>query len=71
MYHQLKGTQFLQRIGVLASEKTPQPAMEPGAWKVHSLPLSRPLPNAEDVEYLNGDPAPDRVVTKSWPYPET
>lgn len=67
MHHLLKGTQFLQRIGVLQTELQPQAAMDPRTWKVHVEPLVAPLPAPETVVYLDGEPPPDRVVTGNWP----
>lgn len=67
MHHLLKGTEFLQRIGVIPAELQPQPALAPGDWKVHREPLVAPLPAPEAVVYLDGEPPPDRVVTGEWP----
>lgn len=68
MYYQLRGTQFLQRLGILPTERLPQPVLTPRQLKVHRLPLTAPLPEAAATAYLDGEPPPDRLVTSAWPF---
>lgn len=61
---------FLERIGILKAYRNPMPAMTTGASLVHEIPLSPPLPLPELLGFLDGEPAPDRGKTLSWPHPD-
>jgi hypothetical protein len=61
------GNGFLQRIG-MSRVYAPAAEIEPVAHKAHQLELEAPLPLPELVEFLDGDPPPDRGVTEHWPH---
>lgn len=67
MFHTLRGTEFLQRIGVIDAHLQPQPAIEPESWLVNNLKLNTPLPLPSTQRDLDGDPPPDRAYTDEWP----
>jgi hypothetical protein len=58
---------FLERAGIIPVLRRPRPRISPQQHTYHSLPLFGPLPLAEHVAYLNGEPPPDRGVTQEWP----
>jgi hypothetical protein len=60
--------EFLQRHNLCPARQV-GPQIEPGAWLVHTMALSAPLPTAEVQLILNGEPqAPDRYeATANWP----
>ena len=55
---------FLERLGLLATSRSPVPTVDPAAWKQHRQG-TRPLTDL----ISNGAPAPDRPVTaEPWPH---
>ena len=68
MYDSKSGSEFLERIGCIPTLRTPVPAIEPGAFKVHTLHMETPLPLPPLVASHDGEPEPpDRGVTQAWP----
>lgn len=61
---------FLERIGAIATVRRPHARIEPRAHRVHSIPLTTPLPLPNTQRHLNGTPPPDRGQTYDWPHPE-
>jgi hypothetical protein len=59
---------YLERIGVLRADRGPTPRLVPSELRVHTTPLFPPNPAARLVEYLLGQPAPDRGQTLDWPH---
>lgn len=71
MFDRKSGLSFLQRSGIIPTHKNPEPRIEPGALKVHSLPLEAPLPLPNLMYPFEGDLAPpDRGSTLNWPHLE-
>lgn len=66
---QMNARSFLERIGIWPSYRNPEARITPANFKVHTLPLSPPLPLPALQDYLQGDPAPDRGQTLEWPHP--
>jgi hypothetical protein len=60
-------TPFLRRLGLLVDVRGPIPTFDDQAAKSRTLPLARPLPQAELVWDRQGDPAPDRGRSRPWP----
>lgn len=59
---------FMERHGIIPASRRPKPRIEPAALRVHSLPLKPPLPLPDLLQHLNGEPPPDRAVTREWPH---
>lgn len=59
---------FLERAGIRPTVPSPHPVYAMGDNPAHRLPLKPPLPIPEYVENTQGNPPPDRGVTKEWPY---
>lgn len=58
---------FLERTGLIPTYRGPSSAIQIGALRAVSLPLPPGLPRPEDVLFLDGQPAPDRVAAAVWP----
>ena len=61
---------YLERIGILGSERASIPQFVPNELRAHSIPLFPPLPPARLSGYLLGEPSPDRGQTTEWPHPD-
>jgi len=60
---------FLERTGIIAARRGPNPLLAPQTLKVHRIPLSPPLPLPSLQMHLNGVTPPDRGQTQEWPFP--
>lgn len=60
---------FLERAGIVPTVRRPRPRIEPAANRIHTSPLSAPLPLPELQYPLNGEPPPDRGNTQEWHIP--
>lgn len=59
--------QFLERSGIVPTYRRPLPMFGPAQLTVHHLTLRPPLPLGEILDFINGEPPPDRGVTQLWP----
>lgn len=67
MYDRKSGRSFLERNGLIPSHRNPMPAVSPSDFKVHSIPLSEPLPLPELRVLKESDPkSPDRYEHDVW-----
>jgi hypothetical protein len=59
---------FLKRKGIVYEPARPRPRFDVRALLVHTMPLSSPPKPSEPVlEQFEGDPPPDREITRPWP----
>lgn len=62
------GLAFVRRYGLLDESMRPAPRLDVSALLVHTYPLADPpLPSQPTLRDLDGDPRPDRNVTRPWP----
>jgi len=61
---------FLERAGLIRAYRNPEPRMQPGESRVHTVPLKEPLPLPELQEHFVGEPPPDQGKTLDWPHPD-
>lgn len=61
---------FLERAGIIPTNRGPRPRVQPAYWRIHSAPLQPPLPLPALQGHLNGSPPPDRGKTTEWPHPD-
>lgn len=59
---------FVRRYGLLDESMRPAPRLDETVLRVHTVPLANPpLPSQLVLRDLDGDPRPDRNVTRPWP----
>lgn len=58
---------YLERAGILMTERGPRAHLSPTLNAVHFYPLKPPLPNPVFLQDENGNPSPDRASTRIWP----
>lgn len=64
--------EFLRRHGLSLETTRPRPRLAINELLVHTVGLtSPPLPSPEVLIGEEGDPPPDRGLTRPWPAPET
>lgn len=59
---------FLEQAGIVITNRSPRPRIEPALNRVHSLQLEAPLPLPELLHHRAGEPPPDRAFTEEWPH---
>jgi hypothetical protein len=59
---------FLERRGIIPTQRHQVPSMDPAASAVHTYPLARPLPDPRLLGATQGSPPPDRGQTEVWPH---
>jgi hypothetical protein len=61
---------LLERLGIYGTYRQPVSTVSPNDNPIHDTELQRPLPIVNPAQ-LNGEPSPDRGVTKEpWPHGE-
>lgn len=62
---------FIRRKGLLDESLQPAPRLNVTDLKVHTYPLGgSPRPAQSVLRDFEGDPAPDRNISRPWPRPE-
>ena len=61
---------FLERAELIRAYRNPEPRLQPGASRVHTIPLKSPLPLPELQGHFVGEPPPDQGKTLGWPHPD-
>ena len=64
------GMAFLERSGLISTNRNPAPRISPMSLLVHSLPLKRPHPAPEFLEEQRPACAASEGQTQPWPYSE-
>jgi hypothetical protein len=60
--------EFLRRKNLSEESLNPAPRLDARAHKIHTHPLvSPPKPSETVLDGFDGDPAPDRALTRPWP----
>ena len=59
---------YLERIGILAAARRPEPTLSVSDLRVNTVPLSVPLPPAAVQIHLRGQQPPDGGVSSEWPH---
>ena len=57
---------FLERRGLIRTDWLPMPVVALAGLQIRSYPLKDPRP-ADQQRPLEGDPNPDRGVSREWP----
>lgn len=60
-----------ERSGRIPTIRGPLPVLDFGANKANKNPLALPLPLPEFQRGTQGNPPPDRGVSKEWPHGST
>lgn len=58
---------YLERRGLIRTDRLPTPVVALAALQIRSYPLRDPRP-ADQQRPLEGDPPPDRGVSREWPH---
>jgi hypothetical protein len=59
---------FLRRHGMTEDRLPPNPRLDAASLLVHTVPLrSPPLPDPAVLQGFEGNPPPDRNVSRPWP----
>lgn len=58
---------FMQRSGLIAESRQPAPRLEPGAMLINFVPEENRNLDTKLLQGFEGEPPPDRAVTKPWP----
>jgi len=61
---------YEERRGLRRTQRGPGPQLSLDQNKVHTIPLSAPLPLPAFMQGLNGLPPPDNMHTFVWPHGE-
>lgn len=59
--------EFMQRLGLTAESRQPAPRLCPQDLLVNFVPVEDTNLDPGLLSQFEGDPAPDRAVTKPWP----
>lgn len=60
--------EFLRRQGMVQEPARPRPRFDVQAARVHTMPITTPPgPSQAVLESLEGNPPPDRGVSRPWP----
>lgn len=62
---------YTERAGLAETYRSPTPRLAPGLNAVLNVPVSVPLPNPEFLYENNGNPPPDRGLTRVWPHADS
>jgi hypothetical protein len=58
---------YLERRGIFDTHRKPMSTASLNSLRVRDYPLEPPFPIPELRQYTQGDPVPDRGVSKEWP----
>ncbi len=62
--------EILRRSGLSDEPIGPRPRLDLGGLLVHTIPLGPPKPSFGVLLDLEGDPPPNRGITRPWPEPD-
>lgn len=58
---------YLERRGILGTYRKPMSTVSLNSLRLRDYPLESPFPITDLRQYTQGDPVPDRGISKEWP----